>query len=248
MKVKKRTNKKKKKKTKIFSDVSLAALPDQENNLYLKLKQAFNVMSETVESVNGMLKSIRKRTELQKLSDLISQEGLQCDMVKPGRQFSAMATFKVKIIYPGGKEKKAKPMECWLLSDLMLIGERTSSKNHDKLHLKAWFPLEECSIIDSPLVSTPLNSPLSPSTNRLDSARLTSRNSGKLTSRKVDSPDKSNKTTRANKVERPENSLLISVMGALFILIGEDKNELAKWNKKLSKKIQFFKEAFDKAE
>jgi hypothetical protein len=38
----------------------LEALPDQQNVPYAKLRQAHKVMSETVETVNNMLKSIRK--------------------------------------------------------------------------------------------------------------------------------------------------------------------------------------------
>jgi hypothetical protein len=75
----------------------LEALPDQQNVPFAKLQRAHQVMSETVETVNGMLKSIRKRTELQRLSDLLSHDGFRCSVVRPGRQFSMWLPFRVKV-------------------------------------------------------------------------------------------------------------------------------------------------------
>jgi hypothetical protein len=45
--------------------------------------------------------------------------------------------FRVRVVYPGDKEgKKWKNWEAWLLSDLVVFGEREKAKPHDRLTVK----------------------------------------------------------------------------------------------------------------
>ncbi len=103
---------------------------------------------------------LKQRSELQRLSDLLSFEGFRCSVDKPGRQFSMCMPFRVRVIYPGDKEsKKWKNWEAWLLSDLIVFGEREKTKTQDHLTVKAWFPLEQVNVdmedVESGVLSNP---------------------------------------------------------------------------------------------
>ena len=168
-----------------------------------------------------MLKSIRKRSELTKLSDLLSFDGFHCDVVTPGRQFSAAGTFRVRVAYPGQKEpKKWKTWEAWLLSDLVLFGEREKIKGSDRLTLKLWIPFESCSFEAE--VPPQLSGMLSP-----DSG------GGALTKR-LHKPK--------NERSHGEGELVLHCNGATLILQCDSKDQQVTWSKKLQKKLSAFRQ------
>ena len=194
----------------------LEALPDQENDLYARLR----VMNETVEQVNGMLKSIRKRSELIKLGELLSFDGFSCNVAKPGRQYSASAPFRVRVAYPGQKEaKKWKQWEVWLLSDLLLLGEREKSKTSDRLVLKMWLPFESV-ILDSDGASA-LN--------------VSTEAGGTLTKRL-------HKPKGGEKSLGEVGDIQLSCNGASISMQAESPAIRATWVKKLNKKLQAFRD------
>jgi hypothetical protein len=83
---------------------------------------------------------------------------------KPGRQFSACMAFRVRVVFPGDKEgKKWKSWEAWLLSDLLVLGEREKTKTHDRLTVKAWLPLELVSLEADDCAAAPGTALVSPS-------------------------------------------------------------------------------------
>ena len=195
----------------------LEALPDQQNVPYAKLQRAHKVMNETVETVNGMLKSIRKRNQLQRLSDLMSFDGFTCVVMKPGRQYSASGTFRVKMAYPGEREaKKWKNWECWLLSDLLLLGEK--SKTSDRLVVKAWLPFESCELEGDAEAAL---------------ARLPE---GMTTKRHLKPAQRGNADS---------DLLVLTCNGATVVLTSDDRPQLQVWRKKLTKKLEGFRHFHD---
>lgn len=192
----------------------LAALPNQQNELYDKLKKAHKVMEDTVENVNGMLKSIRKRTEVQRLNDLLNSPEARCNIVRPSRQFSASGTFSVNLVVSGSKKESTKwhHWECWLLSDVLLLTERVHASKQstsDRLLLKGWAPLEIVELLPEDNVQ-------------------------------VLSPRRNVKPSKP-KIAPGGGFILALPDGSRIYMASEDKKLLAIWAKKLPKKIAHIK-------
>jgi hypothetical protein len=217
-----------------------------------------------------MLKSIRKRTELQRLSDLLSHDGFRCSVVRPGRQFSMWLPFRVKVsvsfrlsflfhspqvIYPGEREptKKWKAWESWLLSDMLVFGEREKSKTADRLVVKVgeedvvflllitsqvWLPLEQVlveQLAEEASSSLAASGSVSAIPRLAPAAVATSE--GAMSKRAL-----RKETKEAPVAKELRECVCLAANGAQLFLASDDRAQAALWLKKLHKKLALIKQ------